>query len=72
MRRRASAHPRTWIRPLGISLAALALAASLFVAGVGDVGLPEWLALAAPPAAYLAVTFTAWRRTPLPARLKWA
>ncbi|MGH7356293.1 MAG: hypothetical protein ACRELS_17180, partial [Candidatus Rokuibacteriota bacterium] len=42
------------------------------VAGVGDVGLPEWLALAAPPAAYLAVTFTAWRRTPLPARLKWA
>ena len=71
-RRRASARTEPWIRPLGVALAALGLASALYVAGVGDAALPEWLALAAPPTAYLVLGFTAWRRTAPPARLTWA
>ena len=71
-RRRVSASRQAWIRPLAVALTALVLASGLFVAGVGAGGLHEWLALAAPPTAYLLVGVGMWRRMPLAARLKWA
>src|SRR6266571_1943109 len=70
--RRVSVSRQAWVRPLWVALAALALASGLFGAGVGAGGLHEWLALAAPPTAYLLVGVGMWRRTPLAARLKWA